>query len=43
MLSLGNTYSERDLIDFDIRLKITDQPIKYVLLKYDGVFYKFKI
>ena len=31
MLSLGNTYSERDLIDFDIRLKkITDQPIKYV-------------
>lgn len=39
MLSLGNTYSEEDLIDFDTRLKkITDQPIKYVCeLKYDGV------
>ena len=44
MLSLGNTYSERDLIDFDIRLKkITDQPIKYVCeLKYDGVSISLK-
>jgi DNA ligase (NAD+) len=39
MLSLGNTYSEADLLDFDARLKkLTDQPIKYVCeLKYDGV------
>ena len=39
MLSLGNTYSEADLLDFDTRLKkLTDQPIKYVCeLKYDGV------
>ncbi len=39
MLSLGNTYSEEDLIDFDTRLKkITDQEIKYICeLKYDGV------
>lgn len=44
MLSLGNTYSEGDLIDFDIRLKkITDQPIKYVCeLKYDGVSISLK-
>jgi len=44
MLSLGNTYSEEDLIDFDIRLKkITDQPIKYVCeLKYDGVSISLK-
>ena len=39
MLSLGNTYSEQELIDFDKRLKkLTNQPIKYVCeLKYDGV------
>ena len=39
MLSLGNTYSEEDLTDFDKRLKkLTDQPIRYVCeLKYDGV------
>ena len=39
MLSLGNTYSEQELIDFDRRLKkLTNQPIKYVCeLKYDGV------
>ena len=39
MLSLGNTYSEKDLIDFDTRLKkLTDKPIKYTCeLKYDGV------
>ena len=39
MLSLGNTYTEKDLLDFDERLKkITDQNIKYVCeLKYDGV------
>ena len=39
MLSLGNTYSESDLLDFDTRIKkLTDQPIKYVCeLKYDGV------
>jgi len=39
MLSLGNTYSEEDLHDFDARLhKLTDQEIEYVCeLKYDGV------
>ena len=39
MLSLGNTYSEEDLHDFDSRLhKLTDQEIEYVCeLKYDGV------
>lgn len=39
MLSLGNTYSEEELTDFDTRIKktITD-PIEYVCeLKYDGV------
>ena len=31
MLSLGNTYSEEDLHDFDTRLhKLTDQEIEYV-------------
>ena len=39
MLSLGNTYSEEDLHDFNTRLhKLTDQEIEYVCeLKYDGV------
>ena len=39
MLSLGNTYSEEDLHDFDTRLhKLTDHEIEYVCeLKYDGV------
>jgi DNA ligase (NAD+) len=39
MLSLGNTYSEEDLHEFDTRLhKLTDQEIEYVCeLKYDGV------
>ena len=39
MLSLGNTYSEEDLHDFDTRLhKLTDQEIEFVCeLKYDGV------
>lgn len=39
MFSLGNTYSEEDLHDFDTRLhKLTDQEIEYVCeLKYDGV------
>ena len=39
MLSLGNTYSEEDLHDFDTRShKLTDQEIEYVCeLKYDGV------
>jgi DNA ligase (NAD+) len=39
MLSLGNTYSAKDLHDFDIKLrKITDERIEYVCeLKYDGV------
>ena len=39
MLSLGNTYSHDDLIDFDNRLnKLTDKPIEYICeLKYDGV------
>ena len=39
MLSLGNTYSEEDLHDFDNRLrKHTDQEFEYICeLKYDGV------
>lgn len=39
MHSLGNTYSEEDLHEFDTRLhKLTDQEIEYVCeLKYDGV------
>ena len=39
MLSLSNTYSEEDLINFDNRLKkLTNDPIEYVCeLKYDGV------
>ncbi len=39
MLSLGNTYSEKDLYDFDARLrKHTDQDFEYICeLKYDGV------
>ena len=39
MLSLSNTYSEEDLINFDNRLKkLTNEPIEYVCeLKYDGV------
>ena len=31
MLSLGNTYSESDLLDFDTRIKkLTDQKFRYV-------------
>jgi DNA ligase (NAD+) len=39
MLSLGNTYSEQELIDFDDRVKKTlTEPYEYVCeLKYDGV------
>ncbi len=39
MLSLSNTYSEKDLLDFDKRLhKLTNDSIQYVCeLKYDGV------
>ncbi len=39
MLSLGNTYSEQELLDFDIRIKkIIDTPFEYVCeLKYDGL------
>lgn len=39
MLSLGNTYSEEELRDFDQRIKkLIDQPFEYVCeLKYDGV------
>ena len=39
MLSLGNTYSHNDLVDFDNRLnKLTDKPIEFICeLKYDGV------
>ena len=39
MLSLSNTYSEKELLDFDTRLKkLTNDPIQYVCeLKYDGV------
>ncbi len=40
MLSLGNTYSEDELLDFDARVKknLGDQPFEYVCeLKFDGV------
>ena len=39
MLSLGNTYSDQDLLDFDTRIKkIVETDIEYVCeLKYDGV------
>ncbi|MDR0754727.1 MAG: NAD-dependent DNA ligase LigA [Prevotellaceae bacterium] len=39
MLSLGNTYSESDLNDFDQRIKkITDDDFEYVCeLKFDGI------
>ncbi len=40
MLSLGNTYNEEELYDFDKRIRkvITDELVEYVCeLKYDGV------
>ncbi len=39
MLSLGNTYSQQDLLDFDQRIKkIIEEPFEYVVeLKFDGV------
>jgi DNA ligase (NAD+) len=39
MLSLGNTYSEEDLRDFDTRIKkVITEPVEYVCeLKFDGV------
>lgn len=39
MLSLGNTYSEKDLIDFDTRVrKVVGDQVQYVCeLKFDGV------
>lgn len=39
MLSLGNTYSEEELVDFDKRItKLVETEIEYVCeLKYDGV------
>lgn len=40
MLSLGNTYSEEELIDFDKRLRkgLEDEPFEYICeLKFDGV------
>lgn len=40
MLSLGNTYNEEDLINFDNRIKkeLVDEPYEYICeLKYDGV------
>lgn len=39
MLSLGNTYSEGDLAEFDSRVRsLLDSPLEYVCeLKYDGV------
>lgn len=39
MLSLGNTYSEGDLTEFDTRVRsLLDSPLEYVCeLKYDGV------
>ena len=38
MLSLGNTYSEEELREFDARIrKITSEPVEYVCeLKFDG-------
>ncbi len=40
MMSLGNTYSEEELLDFDgrVRKNLGDQPFEYVCeLKFDGV------
>ena len=40
MLSLGNTYSEEDLIEFDNRVRkgLRDEPYEYICeLKFDGV------
>ncbi|MBC3785549.1 NAD-dependent DNA ligase LigA [Spirosoma utsteinense] len=40
MLSLGNTYSEEDLIEFDNRVRkgLRDEPFEYICeLKFDGV------
>lgn len=40
MLSLGNTYSETDLMEFDARVRkgLNDQPYEYICeLKFDGV------
>jgi DNA ligase (NAD+) len=39
MLSLGNTYSEEELKEFDTRIKkVTNEPVEYVCeLKFDGV------
>ena len=39
MLSLSNTYSEEEVMDFDIRVrKLYEEPFQYVCeLKYDGV------
>ena len=39
MLSLGNSYSKEDIVDFETRIKkLTNQEIEYVCeLKYDGV------
>ncbi|MFD3393736.1 NAD-dependent DNA ligase LigA [Aquirufa sp. OSTEICH-129V] len=44
MLSLGNTYNEEDLRDFDERIKKTlgDEPYEYICeLKFDGVALSF--
>jgi DNA ligase (NAD+) len=39
MMSLGNTYSQQELIDFDARVKkVIEEEVEYVCeLKYDGV------
>ena len=38
MLSLSNSYSKQDVIDFDLRKKVIDVPFEYICeLKYDGV------
>lgn len=44
MLSLGNTYSESDLIEFDRRIhSLVHEPVEYVCeLKYDGVAISLK-
>ena len=44
MLSLGNTYSAEELVDFDKRItKLVETDIEYVCeLKYDGVSISLK-
>jgi DNA ligase (NAD+) len=44
MLSLGNTYNEQELLDFDERVQkgLEGQSYEYICeLKFDGVAYQF--